>query len=135
MSWSDGEQNIDPFGAEGVRPVRGSPLVSRLRKWTPSRIVRLSVALMLLITAADALLGPRVILIGLLMVGPCCALFSGRRSSTALVGTTAVGLALLLALPDGIWDTVAQLAFIGAVLLVAVACTWAAGILEPVINR
>lgn len=60
---------------------------------------------------------------------------SGRRSSTALVGTTAVGLALLLALPDLIWVTVAQFAFIGAVLLVAVACTWAAGILEPLIPR
>ena len=32
---------------------------------------RLSVAVMLLITAADAFLGSRVILIGLLMVGPC----------------------------------------------------------------
>lgn len=60
MSWSDGEQNSDPFGAEGVRPARGSRLVSRLRKWTPKRIVRLSVALMLLITTADALLGPRM---------------------------------------------------------------------------
>ena len=33
---------------------------------------RLSVAIMLLITAADAFLGSRVILIGLLMIGPCC---------------------------------------------------------------
>ena len=134
MSRADEEQNSDPTGAEGARRVRASAVRSMLWTRTPNRIVKLSVAFMLLISAADALLGPRIILIGLLMVGPCCALFSGRRSSTALVGTTAVGLALLLALPDGIWDTVAQFAFIGAVLLVAVACTWAAGILEPMIN-
>lgn len=44
-------------------------------------------------------------------------------------------LALLLGLPDGIWDTVAQFGFTGAVLSVAVACTWAAGILESVIGH
>lgn len=93
---------------------------------------RLSVAIMLLITAADALLGSRVILIGLLMIGPCCALFSARRVSTAQAGRIAVGLALLLALPDGIWGTAAQFAFTGAVLMVAIACTWAAGIIESV---
>lgn len=74
----------------------------------------------------------RVILIGLLMIGPCCALFSARRVSTAQAGVMAVGLALLLAVPDGIWGTVAQFAITGAVLMVAVACTWAAGIMESV---
>lgn len=91
---------------------------------------RLSVAIMFVITTVDALLGPRIILIGLLMVGPCCALFSARRVSTAQAGAVAVGLALVLALPDGIWGTVAQFAFTGAVLIVAIACTWAAGIIE-----
>ena len=85
---------------------------------------------MLLITAADALLGPRIILISLLIVGPCCALFSARRVATAQAGALAVGLALLLALPDGIWDTMSQFVFTCAVLMVAVACTWGAGIME-----
>jgi hypothetical protein len=91
---------------------------------------RLSVAIMLLVTAADALFGPRVILIALLMVGPCCALFGARRSSAGWAGAIAVGLAFLLALPDGIWGTAAQFALTGAVLMVAVTCTWAAGIIE-----
>ncbi len=95
----------------------------------------LSVAVMLLITATDALLGSRVILIGLLMLGPCCALFSVRRMSSVQAGAIAVGLALLLALPDGIWDTTTQFAFTGAVLLVAIACTWAAGIIESITRR
>ena len=104
------------------------------RRWASKAIWRLSVVLMLLIAAADTVLGSRVILISLLMVGPCCALFSARRVSTAQAGGIAVGLALLLALPDAIWGTTAQFAFTGAVLLVAVACTWAAGILEAAVG-
>ena len=96
---------------------------------------RLIIAIMFVITGADALLRSRVILIGLLMVGPCCALFSARRVSTAQAGGIAVGLALLLALPDGIWGTAAQFAFTGAVLMVAIACTWAAWIIESATRR
>ncbi len=94
----------------------------------------LSIVIMVLITATDAFLGRRVILIGLLMVGPCCALLSARRASTAQAGI-AVGLALLIALRDGKWATTARFAFAGAVLLVAVACTWVAGIVESVIGK
>ena len=132
MSSSNEERDGDTFGAESARPVEGGMGGSRVWGWASKYAWRLSVAIMLLITAADALLGPRVILIGLLLVGPCCALFSARRVSTAEAGAIAVGLALLLALPDGIWGTVAQFAFTGAVLMVAVACTWAAGIMESV---
>ena len=89
---------------------------------------------MLLIAVADTVLGSRVILIGLLMVGPCCALFSARRVSTTQAGGIAVGLALLLALPDGIWGTTTQFAFTGAVKMVAIACTWAAGIVEAAVG-
>ena len=129
---SDGERDGDTFGAESARPPEGGMGGSRVWGWASKYAWRLSVAIMLLITAADALLGPRVILIGLLLIGPCCALFSARRVSTAEAGAIAVGLALLLALPDGIWGTVAQFGFTGAVLMVAVACTWAAGIMESV---
>ena len=75
-----------------------------------------------------------VILISLLMVGPCCALFSTLRVSTVRAGGIAVGLALLLAIPDGIWGTTAQLALTGAVLMVAIACTWGAGIIEAAVG-
>ena len=90
---------------------------------------------MLLIAAADALLGSRVVLISLLVIGPCCALLSARWVSTAEAGGIAVGLAFLLAVPDGIWDTTAQITITAAVLMVAIACTWAASILESVIRR
>jgi len=85
---------------------------------------------MLLIAATDSLLGPRVILIGLLIIGPCCALLDGRRASAGQAGAIAVGLSLVLALPDGIWGTTAQFAFTGAVLMVSISCAWAAGIID-----
>ena len=106
MSSSNEERDGDTFGAESARPPEGGTGGSRVWGWASKYAWRLSVAMMLLITAADALLGPRVILIGLLLVGPCCALFSARRVSTAQAGAIAVGLALLLALPDWIWGTV-----------------------------
>ena len=123
------------FGPEGARPPHGGTGGSRLWIWASKYAWRLSVAIMLLIPAADAILGPRIILIGLLMIGPCCALISARWVSTAQIGAMAVGLSLLLALPDGIWGTAAQFAFTGAVLLVAIACTWAAGIMESATRR
>jgi hypothetical protein len=92
------------------------------------------VAEMLLIAGADTVLGSQIILISLLIVGPCCALFSARRVLTARAGGIAVGLALLLALPDGIWGSNVQLALTGAALMVAIGCTWAAGIIEAAVG-
>jgi hypothetical protein len=130
---SDGER--DPLDADPTsawaRGIKGGVI---RRKWASKAFWRLSIVLMFLIAVADAVLGSRVILIGLLMVGPCCALFSARRVPTAQAGGIAVGLALLLALPDGIWGTTTQLAFTGTVLMVAIACTWAAGIIESVLG-
>ena len=134
MSSSNKERDGDTFGAERARPPEGGTGSSRVWGWASKYAWRLSLAIMFLITAADALLGPRVILIGLLIVGPCCALFSARRVATAQAGALAVGLALLLALPDGIWGTMSQFVFTCAVLMVAVACTWGAGIMESLIG-
>jgi hypothetical protein len=98
--------------------------------WSSEHPWRLSILISLLIAATDALLGRRVILIGLLIAVPCCALFTARWVQTARAGGVAVGLALLLAIPDGIWGTTAQFALAGAVLMVAIACTWAASVIE-----
>ena len=76
---SDGERDGDTFGAESARPPEGGTGGSRVWGWASKYAWRSSVAIILLITAADALLGPRVLLIGLLLVGPGCVLFSARR--------------------------------------------------------
>ncbi len=121
-----------PSGAPAPRRPHGGSVVSPR---TSRHFWRLSIVLTLVIAATDAVLGSRVILIGLLIVGPCCALFTAQRACAAQVCALAVVLALVLALPDGIWDTPAQLAFTGAVLMVGIACTWAAGIVESMNRR
>ena len=69
-------------------------------------------------------------LIGLLIVGPCCVLLTGRWVPTGLTGLWVIGLAAVLGLPDGIWGTGTHLQFLGAVTAVALASTAAAAFIE-----
>ncbi len=94
--------------------------------WSVGRLWVLGLALSLIVAAVDALLGHRVVLIGLLIVGPCCVLLTGRWVPTALTALWAVGLAVVLGLPDGIWGSATHLVFLVAVAVVAVANTVAA---------
>ena len=67
-----------------------------------------------IVAAADAALGHRVVLIGLLIVGPCCALLTGRWLPTSLTGLWVIALAVVLGVPDGIWGTGIHLVFLAA---------------------
>jgi hypothetical protein len=49
---------------------------------------------------------------------------------TGLTGLWVVGLAVALGIPDGIWGTATQLAFLGAVAGVALVSTLAAVVIE-----
>jgi len=82
-----------------------------------------------IIAATDAVLS-HVVLIALLAVGPFCGLLTGRRARTATAGIWAVVLAVLLGLPDEIWDTGTQLLDVGTVVAVALLCTFAATVIE-----
>jgi phosphoserine phosphatase RsbU/P len=57
------------------------------------------------IALADAWTGARAILLGLLIVGPLLAAASLDTQRTAIVGLYALGLAVLVGLPDGIFAT------------------------------
>ena len=103
--------------------------------WSPNGVTALGLGLCVLVAVADAVLGHRVILIGLLIVGPCCAVFTGRSPRIALVGAWAVGLAVGLGVPDGIWGTSTHLAFLGAVLMVGVVSTVTAFAVERRVPR
>ena len=103
--------------------------------WTANRIWAVSFALCVLVAAADAITGEQVILIGLLVLGPCCAVLTRRSSRTAISGTVAVGLAVLLGVPDGIWGTATHLTFIAAVLAVAVVSASGAFVVERLDSR
>lgn len=80
--------------------------------------------------AIDAMLGNRVILIGLLIVGPCCVVMTGRWVPTALTGLWVIGLAVVLGLPDGIWGTAIFFIWLSAVAVVAFASTAAAAFIQ-----
>ena len=103
---------------------------SLLAGWSARRIWYLAFAISALVAGIDASLGHRVILIGLLIAGPCCALLTGRWGRTASVGLWAIALAILLGIPDGIWGNWTHLAFLGSVAIVAAATTAAAAMIE-----
>ena len=105
-----------------------SPLAreSLMPGWSVRRLWVLGLVLSCVVAAADAVLGARVVLIGLLIVGPCCVLLTGRWVPTGLTGLWVIGLAVVLGFPDGIWGTSTHLAFLGAVAVVALANTLAA---------
>ena len=69
-------------------------------------------------------------LVGLLVLGPSCAVLTRRWSRTAISGTVELGLAVLLGVPDGIWGTATHLTFIAAVLAVAVVSASGAFVVE-----
>jgi hypothetical protein len=106
--------------------LRGKSLLSG---WPVGRLWALSLLLPVLVAAVDAALGPAVVLIGLLIVGPCSALLTGRWLPTALTGLWVIGLAVVLGIPDGIWGTVTHLAFISAVTSVALTTIAAAALI------
>jgi hypothetical protein len=95
------------------RPASLLPGWTALQVWAASMIVVTAVA------AADAATGHRVVLIGLLMAGPCIALLTGRWRPATVTGVWACGLAVLLGVPDGIWGTGTQVAFVTAIAVVA----------------
>jgi hypothetical protein len=96
------------------------------------RIWCLAFAISTAIAAADAILGHHVILIGLLIVGPCCGLLTGRWIHTATVGAWTVALAVALGVPDRIWGSWTHLAFLAAVTIVAVVSAASAALIERV---
>jgi cation:H+ antiporter len=112
-------------------PANGESL---LPGWSVNRLWLLGLAASFMVAATDAVLGQRVVLIGLLIIGPCCVLLTGRWVPTGITGLWAIGLAVGLGLPDRIWGTGTHLAFLGAVAAVALTSTLAAamiGILKP----
>lgn len=99
-------------------------------RWSGPRLTALGCVLAASIAAIDALLGHRVILMGLLIVGPCCGVLTHRGVLAATTGVFALACALAVAAPDGIWLTWTQLAFTLAIAIVAIIATVAAATIE-----
>jgi hypothetical protein len=118
-------------GAEGMPPGHSRPEnESLLAGWSITRVWYLAIAISSLIATTDAILGTHVVLIGLLIAGPCCAVLTGRWARTVVAGAWATALAVLLGLPDGIWGTPTHAVFISAVVIIAIISTSSAAIIE-----
>jgi Sodium/calcium exchanger protein len=111
-----------------VRPRQAQE--SLLAGWPVRKLWVLGLAASLIVAAIDAALGNRAILIGLLIVGPCCAVLTGRWVPTGLTGLWVTGLAVVLGFPDGIWGTAIFFTWLGAVAVVALASTAAAAFIQ-----
>ena len=105
-----------PAGGTADRAPRRPSL---LPGWTARRLWVTSMVAASVVAGIDAVTGHRVVLIGLLIVGPCIALLTGWWLPPTVTGAWACALAVLLGLPDGIWATGTHLAFISANAIVA----------------
>jgi cation:H+ antiporter len=103
---------------------------SLLPGWSIRRVWVLSLALCAAVAAADTATGPHAILIGLLIVGPCCALLTGRWVLTAVVTAVALALGVACGLPDQIFATTTQYAFLAAVAVSGLTATIGAATIQ-----
>ncbi len=112
-------------------PDAAQPLPERqslVSGWPARKLWFLGLAISVVVAGIDAVLGHRVILIGLLVAGPCCVVLTGRWVLTGLTGLWVIGLGVVLGFP--IWGTGTQLVFLSAVAAVALVSTLAAAVIE-----
>jgi cation:H+ antiporter len=120
-----------PRRARVPGPVSGhAPHAAILPGWSEARVWRASLVLCAVVAAVDAATGHHLILMGLLAFGPCCALLTGRWRRTAVNGAIALALGVLLGVPDGVFATFIQYAFLGAIAVVACSATACAAVIE-----
>ena len=103
---------------------------SVLPGWSIGRLWRLSLVSCGVIAACDAASGPHLILIGLLVIGPVGALLTARWALTAAASGLAVALGFALGVPDQIFATITQYAFLAAVAAVGMTATAGAAVLQ-----
>lgn len=109
-----------------ARPRRAPPSWG----WSPNRLTVLGLFLCALVAVLDVLVGHGGVLAGLLIVGPCCGVLTGRWSRTALLTTWAVVLVIVLAFAGGLWATATHLVFLAVVIVVGLVSTLSAAIME-----
>jgi hypothetical protein len=103
--------------------------------WTVRRIWLLSVVLSAWVFFLGLLAASRVDLTGLLIVGPCCALLTGRWVRTAVSGALALSAGLALGAVATGAGHAGHAAFLAAVGSAALANTLAAAWLERHLGR
>jgi cation:H+ antiporter len=110
--------------------LHGGRRESLLPGWSARRVWALSFLLCAAVAACDAASGPRLVLIGLLIAGPGCALLTGRWAETAVTSCFALTLGVVLGFPDQVFATVTQYASLAAVAAAGLAATLGAAALQ-----
>ena len=103
---------------------------SLLPGWSARRVWTLSFLLCAAVAACDAASGPHLILIGVLITGPCCALLTGRWTLTAVTSCFAMALGVVLGFPHQVFATLTQYASLTAVAAAGLAATLSAAVLQ-----
>jgi cation:H+ antiporter len=103
---------------------------SVLPGWDTGRLWKLILIACSAVAVCDAATGPHLILIGLLAIGPCCALLTARWALTAAATCYALALGAVLGIPDRIFATTAQYALLAAVAAAGIAATAGAALLQ-----
>jgi cation:H+ antiporter len=103
---------------------------SVLPGWDTGRLWKLALLTCSAVAACDAATGPHLILIGVLAIGPCCALLTAQWALTAAATCYALALGAILGVPDHIFATAAQYALLAAVAAAGTAATAGAAVLQ-----
>ena len=82
------------------------------------------------VAAIDDFLPPHIVLIGLLVLGPCCALLGRRWRATAVIGALSTALAAVTGVSDDLWGTASYALFLATVAIVAAAATLATALID-----
>jgi hypothetical protein len=89
-----------------------------MNRWSTYQLWALGPVLASTVAISDLLTGPRIVLIGLLVIGPAHVMMTGRWVWTALTSLWVVGLAVGLGVHDNIWGTQTHVALVAAVAVI-----------------
>jgi cation:H+ antiporter len=103
---------------------------SVLPGWDTGRLWKLTLLTCAAVAACDAATGPHLVLIGVLAIGPCCALLTARWALTAAAACLTLALGAVLGVPDHIFATTAQYALLAALAAAGVTATAGAAVLQ-----
>jgi cation:H+ antiporter len=103
---------------------------SVLPGWDTGRLWKLALITCSAVAVCDAATGPHLILIGVLAIGPCCALLTARWRLAASAACYALALGAVLGVPDHIFATTAQYELLAAVAAAGTAATAGAAVLQ-----
>jgi len=98
--------------------------------WSAGRLWKLTLVSCSAVAACDALTGPHLVLIGVLAIGPLCALLTARWQLAATGTCYALALGAVLGVPDHVFATTLQYALLAAVAAAGLAATAGAAVLQ-----